>query len=78
MPLDPDDQGGSACLQIIPSVYLPPALEQALEIPSFLKKHDAGISQAKGGFFIYTSGNPQIYIDVAKRLELHDPDAVIV
>lgn len=55
-----------------------PALKQAIEVKAFLEKHDAVNPQAKGRFTVYTSGDPQVYIDVAKRLDLFEPDEVAV
>ena len=55
-----------------------PALEQVFEVQLFLERNDAVNLQGKGCFTVYISGDPQIYIDIAKRLELYEPDAVAV
>jgi len=50
-----------------------PALEQANAVKAYLTEQDAINPQKKGKFVICTSGDPQVYVNVAKRLGLFEP-----
>ena len=50
-----------------------PALAQAAAVKEYLTEQDALNPQKKGKFVICTSGNPQVYVNVAKRLGLFEP-----
>lgn len=50
-----------------------PALEQANAVKAYLTEQDALNPQEKGKFIICTSGDPQVYVNVAKRLGLFEP-----
>ena len=51
-----------------------PALEQANAVKSYLAEQDNSFSEKeKGSFTICTSGDPQVYVNVAKRLGLFEP-----
>lgn len=54
--------------------FINPALEQALAVKQFLAAEDAFSPKERGTFTICTSGDPQVYINVAKRLGLFAPD----
>ncbi len=47
-----------------------PALEQARAVKAYLEENDALNDQEKGSFTVYTSGDPQVYVNVAQRLSL--------
>lgn len=47
-----------------------PALEQANAVKTFLTAQNALNEQAHGAFTICTSGEPQVYVSVGRRLEL--------
>lgn len=50
-----------------------PALEQANAVKAYLTEQNALNPQEKGKFIICTSGDPQVYVNVAKRLDLFEP-----
>ena len=49
-----------------------PALEQAKAVRDYLKANDALNTKEKGTFTICTSGDPQVYVNVGKRLGLFE------
>ena len=49
-----------------------PALEQANAVKAYLAKQNALNPQKKGKFIICTSGDPQVYVNVGKRLGLFE------
>ena len=49
-----------------------PALEQANAVKAYLAEQNALNPQKKGKFIICTSGDPQVYVNVGKRLELFE------
>jgi len=49
-----------------------PALEQANAVKAYLTEQNALNPQAKGTFTICTSGDPQVYVNVGKRLGLFE------
>lgn len=49
-----------------------PALEQANAVKAYLAEQDALNPQKKGTFTICTSGDPQVYVNVGKRLGLFE------
>ena len=49
-----------------------PALEQANAVKAYLTEQNALNPQKKGTFTICTSGDPQVYVNVAKRLGLFE------
>ncbi|MFV0496827.1 MAG: glutamate racemase [Candidatus Fimivivens sp.] len=53
--------------------FVNPALEQANAVRDYLIAQDALSDKARGSFTICTSGDPQVYVDVAKRLGLFEP-----
>lgn len=51
-----------------------PALEQAKAVKAYLEEQDNSFSdKERGSFTICTSGDPQVYVNVAKRLGLFEP-----
>lgn len=54
--------------------FINPALEQARAVQDYLREQDALSPKKRGAFTICTSGDPQVYVDVAKRLGLFEPD----
>lgn len=50
-----------------------PALEQANAVRAYLTEQGSLNPQKKGKFVICTSGDPQVYVNVAKRLGLFEP-----
>jgi len=58
--------------------FINPALEQANAVRDYLSAQDALSDQARGSFTICTSGDPQVYVNVAKRLNLFEPTALKV
>lgn len=51
-----------------------PALEQANAVKAYLEEQDNSFStKERGSFTICTSGDPQVYVNVAKRLGLFEP-----
>lgn len=53
--------------------FVNPALEQANAVRNYLTAQDALNDKAHGSFTICTSGDPQVYVNVAKRLGLVAP-----
>lgn len=53
--------------------FINPALEQANAVRDYLAAQNALSDKARGSFIICTSGDPQVYVDVAKRLGLFEP-----
>ena len=49
-----------------------PALEQANAVKAYLAEQNALNPQKKGKFIICTSGDPQVYVNVSKRLGLFE------
>ena len=49
-----------------------PALEQANAVKAYLTEQNAVNPQEKGKFIICTSGDPQVYVNVSKRLGLFE------
>ena len=49
-----------------------PALEQANAVKAYLTEQNALNPQKKGKFVICTSGDPQVYVNVGKRLGLFE------
>ena len=49
-----------------------PALEQANAVKAYLTEQNALNPQEKGKFVICTSGDPQVYVNVGKRLGLFE------
>ena len=49
-----------------------PALEQANAVKAYLAEQNALNPQKKGTFTICTSGDPQVYVNVGKRLGLFE------
>ena len=49
-----------------------PALEQANAVKAYLTEQNAVNPQEKGKFIICTSGDPQVYVNVGKRLGLFE------
>lgn len=58
--------------------FINPALEQANAVRDYLSAQDALSDQTRGSFTICTSGDPQVYVNVAKRLNLFEPTALKV
>ncbi len=58
--------------------FINPALEQANAVRDYLAAQNALSDKARGNFTICTSGDPQVYVDVAKRLGLFEPTALKV
>ena len=50
-----------------------PALEQANAVKEDLAGQNAVNPQKKGSFTVCTSGDPQVYVNVARRLGLFEP-----
>ncbi len=50
-----------------------PALEQAKAVKEYLASQNALNDQARGSFTVCTSGDPQVYVNVGKRLSLFEP-----
>ena len=53
-------------------LYTSPALEQANAVKAYLAEQNALNPQKKGKFVICTSGDPQVYVNVGKRLGLFE------
>ena len=49
-----------------------PALEQTNAVKDYLAEQNALNPQKKGKFVICTSGDPQVYVNVGKRLGLFE------
>lgn len=49
-----------------------PALEQANAVKAYLTEQNALNPQLKGSFTICTSGDPQVYVNVGRRLGLFE------
>lgn len=49
-----------------------PALEQAKAVRDYLAENDALSTKEKGSFTVCTSGDPQVYVNVGKRLGLFE------
>ena len=57
--------------------FINPAVEQANAVHSYLAENNALSSQKSGGSFsICTSGDPQVYANVAKRIGMSDPTSL--
>lgn len=56
--------------------FINPALEQANAVRDYLTAQNALSEKPRGSFTICTSGDPQVYVDVAKRLGLFTPTAL--
>ncbi|WP_101697404.1 glutamate racemase [Clostridium minihomine] len=56
--------------------FINPALEQANAVRGFLQENGALAEHGQGGFTICTSGDPQVYVEVAKRIGMKDPTAL--
>lgn len=54
--------------------FINPALEQAKAVQRYLAEQDAFSPKKRGTFTVCTSGDPQVYLNVAKRLGLFEPD----
>ncbi len=52
-----------------------PALEQAKAVRDYLAAQDALNDQPHGSFTVCTSGDPQVYVNVGRRLSLFEPTA---
>lgn len=55
-----------------------PALEQAEAVKRFLAEENALSEKSRGTFTVCTSGDPQVFLDVGKRLGLFEPSEVKV
>lgn len=53
--------------------FVNPALEQANAVRNYLASQDALSAKERGSFTICTSGDPQVYVNVAERLGLFKP-----
>ncbi len=53
-----------------------PAIEQAKAVRAFLEKNDSVNTQRQGCFTVCTSGDPQVYLDMARRLGLFKTTAL--
>ena len=58
--------------------FVNPALEQANAVRNYLAEQDALSDKPRGSFTICTSGDPEVYVNVAKRLGLFEPTALKV
>ncbi|HWP52122.1 MAG TPA: glutamate racemase [Clostridia bacterium] len=58
--------------------FVNPALEQANAVRDYLSEQDALSTKPRGSFTICTSGDPQVYVNVAKRLGLFEPSTLKV
>ncbi len=58
--------------------FVNPALEQANAVRDYLANQDALSDKPRGSFAICTSGDPQVYVAVAKRLGLFEATALKV
>ena len=59
--------------------FINPALEQANAVREYLASQDNSFSEKqRGSFTVCTSGDPQVYVNVAKRLGLFEPDQLKV
>lgn len=56
--------------------FINPALEQANAVKDYLVANDSLSTKERGSFTICTSGDPQVYVNVAKRLGLFEPTAL--
>ena len=54
--------------------FINPALEHAKAVQRYLAEQDAFSPKKRGTFTVCTSGDPQVYLNVAKRLGLFEPD----
>ncbi|MEG1773869.1 MAG: glutamate racemase, partial [Oscillospiraceae bacterium] len=55
-----------------------PALEQANAVRDYLIGQQALNEQARGSLTVCTSGDPQVYVQVARRLGLTEPEKLRV
>lgn len=53
--------------------FVNPALEQAIAVRDYLASKDALSTKERGSFIICTTGDPQVYVNVSKRLGLFEP-----
>lgn len=56
--------------------FINPALEQALAVRTFLEKNDALATDGTGSFSLCTSGDPQVYVDVTRRIGMKEPTSL--
>lgn len=56
--------------------FINPALEQANAVHSFLKENDALAEEGEGSFALCTSGDPQVYVEVARRIGMKEPTSL--
>lgn len=56
--------------------FINPALEQALAVRNFLQENDALAAEGSGSFSLCTSGDPQVYVDVTRRIGMKEPTSL--
>lgn len=57
--------------------YINPALEQANAIRSYLEEKNSLDEEKEGSFSVYTSGDPEVYVQVAKRIGMKEPSSAV-
>ncbi|WP_283609636.1 glutamate racemase [Faecalispora anaeroviscerum] len=53
--------------------FINPALEQANVVRDYLTEKDSLAQEGEGSFTICTSGDPEVYVQVAKRIGMKEP-----
>lgn len=56
--------------------FINPALEQANAVRAYLEENKALETEGEGSFTLCTSGDPQVYVQVAKRIGMKEPGSL--